>query len=83
MISFLRKLLALYAFLLALDFALTFLANSQQRWMAVLHRICDPAIRLGRRVIDRLVPDRKTSMDLGEPVAFVLCILIRMILGWF
>lgn len=83
MIPFLRKLLALYAFMLALDFALSFLANTRQRWMAVLHSICEPAIRLGRTVIDKLVPDRKITMDLGEPAAFVLCILVRMILGWF
>ena len=83
MISFLRKLLALYAFILALDFALSMLAQSRRRWMEVLHSICEPAIKLGRTVIDKLVPDRKTTIDLGEPVAFVLCILIRMILGWF
>lgn len=83
MIAVVHKLLGLYAFLLALNLVLPFLTNTRQRWMEVLRQICEPAVSVGRRVADRLIPNRRVTVDLGAVTAFLLCLLLRMVLSFF
>lgn len=78
-----RRLLSLYALLLAIHFALPYVAASQRPWMAVLARICEPGVRLGRIVAAKLLPERRIRTDIGAPAAIVLCLLLRFLLALF
>lgn len=80
-VEWIRRLLSLYALLLAVHLALPYLSASQRPWMAVLTRICEPGIRIGNRVAARLLPERRFMMDMGTLTAIVLCVLIRLLLA--
>ena len=82
-IHLIRSLLSLYALLLLVHFALPYITSTQQPWMAVLARICAPGVRMGNIALSKLVPDRKFKMDLGPLAAVLLCLIARIILGWF
>ena len=82
-IELIRTLLSLYALLLLVHFALPYLTNSQQPWMAVLTRICEPGVKAGNLVAAKLLPDRRIKLDLGPLVAVLLCWVARVILGMF
>lgn len=83
LISLIRSLLSLYALLLLIHFALPYLTSSQQPWMTVLAKICEPGIRIGNQVASRVMPDRQMKIEVGPLAGAVLCYLARMILGWF
>lgn len=82
-IHLIRSLLSIYALCLLVHFALPYLTDTQKPWMAVLARICAPGVRMGNIALSKLVPDRKFKMDLGPLAAVLLCLIARIILGWF
>ncbi len=82
-LNLIRTLLSLYALLLLVHFALPYVTDSQQPWMAVVARICEPGVRAGNRVAARLLPDRRFKIDFGPLAAVVLCWVARLILGLF
>lgn len=73
----------LYSVALIVHFVLPFIVASQQPWMAVLSRICEPAVRLGNLVAARILPNRRFKMEIGAVVAAILCWLVRVLLGLF
>lgn len=81
--TLLQKLLSLYALLLLIDLALPYVTDAQQPWMAVLARICEPGIRIGNRVAAKLIPERRTKVNVGVITAIVLCYVARLVLGLF
>lgn len=83
MISLIRKLLGIYAFILLLDFALPFLTDAQKPWMTWIHKISEPGIKAGNRVAARLFPDRRVKMDIGALAGIVLCLAARLVLSFF
>ncbi len=83
MVSVIRSLLSLYALLLLVHFALPYLTSSQQPWMTMLSKICEPGIRIGNLVASKVLPDRQMKIEVGPLAGAVLCYLIRIILGWF
>lgn len=83
MVSVIRSLLSLYALLLLVHFALPYLTSSQQPWMTMLAKICEPGIRIGNLVASKVLPDRQMKIEVGPLAGAVLCYLIRIILGWF
>ena len=82
-IKLVRNLLSLYALVLIVDFALQFVTDVQKPWMAALHRICEPGIKAGNRVMDKLFPQRRTDLELGGVAAVALCLILRVILSFF
>ncbi len=82
-IHLIRSLLSLYALLLLVHFALPYITSTQQPWMAVLARICEPGIRVGNQVAAKLLPDRHFKIEVGPLAGVVLCWIARMILGLF
>ena len=78
-----RSLLSLYALLLLVRFLLPYVTNSQQPWMTVLARICEPGIQIGNRVAAKLLPDRQMKIEIGPLAAVALCYLARLVLGLF
>ena len=82
-IHLIRSLLSLYALLLLVHFALPYIPSTQQPWMAVLARICEPGIRVGNQVAAKLLPDRHFKIEVGPLAGVVLCWIARMILGLF
>ena len=80
-IELIRTLLSLYALLLLLHFALPYITNSQQPWMAILSRICEPAVKIGNQVAAKVIPNRRFKMEIGAVVAAILCWLLRVLLG--
>ncbi len=78
-----RSLLSLYALLLLVRFALPYVTNTQQPWMAALTRICEPGVQIGNRVAARLLPDRQMKIEIGPLAAVALCYLARLVLGLF
>ena len=78
-----RTLLSIYALMQLVYFALPYVTNTQQPWMNVLGRLCEPGIRIGNQVASRLVPDRRFKIDIGPIAAALLCYLLRLILGIF
>ena len=82
-LQILRTLLRLYALCLLLHFALPYLTASQQPWMTVLARLCEPGVRLGNLVAAKLLPDRRVKVDVGPLTGAVICWLAQLILRWF
>ena len=82
-ISIIRQLLSLYALLLLVDLVLPYVTTAQQPWMAVLARICEPAIQVGNQVAAKLIPERRTKVNVGVITAIVLCYVARLVLGLF
>ena len=76
-------LLGLYAILLLVQLALPFFTDSQRPWMTVLDKICEPGIRIGNRVAAKLLPARRTKVNVGALTAVVLCWLARVVLRLF
>ncbi len=81
--TLLQKLLSLYALLLLIDLALPYVTDAQQPWMTALARICEPGIRIGNRVAAKLIPERRTKVNVGAITAIVLCYVARLVLGLF
>ncbi len=82
-IHLVRSLLSLYALLLLVHFALPYITSSQQPWMAVLARICEPGVRIGNTIAAKLLPDRRFKVEVGPLAGVVLCWAARLILGLF
>lgn len=82
-ISLVRSLLAIYTLMQITHFALPYVTNAQQPWMATLAKLCEPGIRIGSQVASKLLPDRRFKIDVGPLAAAVLCYALRAILGIF
>lgn len=82
-IRLVRSLLSVYALLLLVHFALPYITSSQQPWMAVLARICEPGVRVGNNVAAKLLPDRRFKIEVGPLAAVAVCWVARMVLGLF
>ena len=82
-IRLLREAVSIYAVLMLVYFILPFITTEQRPWMSTLGRICAPGVRMGNIALSKLVPDRKFKMDLGPLAAVLLCLIARIILGWF
>ncbi|MBR1585017.1 MAG: YggT family protein [Clostridia bacterium] len=78
-----RSLLGLYAIMLLVHFALPYVTSSQQPWMAVLARICEPGIKIGNNLAAKVLPDRRFKIEVGPLAAVVLCYVARLVLGLF
>lgn len=78
-----RTLLSIYALMQLVHFAMPYVTNTQQPWMATLARLCEPGIRIGNQVANRVMPDRRFKIDVGPLAAALICYLIRVILGIF
>ncbi|MBQ9263040.1 MAG: hypothetical protein IJ189_02375 [Clostridia bacterium] len=82
-IHLIRSLLSLYALCLLVHFALPYVTSSQQPWMAVLARICEPGVTLGNNIAAKLLPDRRFKVEVGPLAGVALCYIARLILGLF
>ena len=76
-------LLLLYSLALILHFALPFIVSSQQPWMAVLARLCEPAVKMGNQIAAKCLPGRRFKMEIGAVVAALVFWLVRVLLGLF
>ena len=83
MLRFIISLLGVYALLLAVHFLLNLFVDVRPRWMDVLDRVCQPGISIGRKAAAKLFPGNKNDARVGEITAFVLCCLVRIVLGFF
>ncbi len=82
MLYFLGQLFKLYALILLVNMLLPYFMKTQQPWMAVLAKICEPALSLGRAAAAKILPGRTFRFDIGSVSAIVLCLVIGLILGW-
>lgn len=76
-----RTLAGLYGLMQMVHFALPYLTKSQQPWMAVMHRLCEPGIKIGNLAVARFLPDRRFKVEMGGVAAALICWVIRLILG--
>lgn len=83
LITWARNLLSIYALILLVDYLMQFVTGSRKPWMEALHKICEPGIRVGERVMDKFFPGRFSGKDVGSIAAVVLCFVLRIILGFF
>ena len=82
MFDFLGNLVKLYALVLIVNMALPYITKTQQPWMAILAKICEPALTVGRAVAAKILPGRTFKFDIGSATAVVLCLIIGIVLGW-
>lgn len=78
----LGQLFKLYALVLLVNMLLPYFLKTQKPWTAVLAKICEPALSVGRAAAAKILPNRTFSFDIGSVAAIVLCLVIGLILGW-
>ncbi len=81
--SILRNLLSLYAFLLIINAVLPLFIKTQKPWMTVLARICEPAVRYGRVLVAKFLPNKRWPIHADSLFAGLLCWLLALIIGIF
>ena len=82
-ISIIRTLLTIYTLMQLTHFALPYVTNAQQPWMATLAKLCEPGVRIGNQIAAKVLPDRRFKIDVGPLAAALACYLLRAILGLF
>lgn len=82
-IHLVRSLLSLYALLLLVHFVLPYVTSSQQPWMSILARICEPGVKIGNAVASKLFGGRPLKIEVGALAAVALCYVARLVLGLF
>ena len=77
-----RFILSVYTLVLIVNFLLPFCTDTQKPWMAKLTKVCEPALKVGRNVAAKVLPNRNYNIDMGALMAVVVCFILSMILGW-
>lgn len=77
----LGQLLKLYALLLLVNMLLPYFLKVQKPWTALMAKVCEPALRIGRAVAAKVLPGRKFSIDIAPVAAIVLSLVIGFVLG--
>lgn len=76
-----RAALTLYALLLLLHFALPYFTRTQQPWMAILARICEPGVLVGNAIAAKLFPQKRFKIEIGTLIAVALCYIVQAVLN--
>lgn len=69
----------LYTLALLVNFLVPFFTKTQQPWMAMLAKICEPAVGVGNIVASKLFGDKKFSFDIGALMAVVVCFVVGVV----
>ena len=78
-ISIIRKIIQVYA-LLTFVWALLSLADTpQNRWMVLLERIVEPAVRTGRSIAAKVLKGRRMPFDIGPLSGVLLTLLVLFV----
>ncbi len=69
----------LYTLALIVNFVLPFFVKTQQPWMAILSKVCEPAVQVGNIVAAKLFQKQKFSFNIGALMAIAVCIVVGFV----
>lgn len=81
-IRILRSILSLYTLVLIANFLIPYCTDVQKPWMVKLSKVCEPAVKMGRNLVAKLLPNRTLNTDAGSLMGAVVCLILSVVLGW-
>ena len=79
--SLIIKILKIYTLLTFINFLLSLSSMPQNRWTVLLERICEPAVKLGHSIAQKIFSNRRFNFDIRTLSGFVLMLCILFVIN--